>query len=79
MAEIENHTISGVTCDRPQCEVRFTGPELPHFEGLAYYQREAVAAGWSRWAGRDRRWYCPDHGPSKGHKMHLVAGEDNHG
>lgn len=25
--------------------------------------------GWTHWAGRSSRYYCPDHAPKPGHKM----------
>ena len=61
-----------VLCD--QCGRRRTS----HVTRWAYGMDEdflagLVAAGWTVWAGRSRRVYCPDCEPRLGHKMHRVT------
>lgn len=79
MGEITKTTCSGVRCDRRSCTEEIRGEEKPSFEGVRFYERLAVERGWTFWAGRGRRMYCPSHGPTKGHKMWLVAGSPSGG
>jgi hypothetical protein len=65
---------TGVACDSPKCAAEVGGEQLPYWEGWDHYLDLAVARGWSVWAGRNQRHYCPSHGPSKGSKMRLVRG-----
>lgn len=67
MAELNRSQIIGISCDAHDCPRRHyfhtlllgtfidtTHPELPAL----------VEEGWSLWVGqRNRRTYCPDHGP----------------
>lgn len=73
MSEIENTTILGLRCDKRCCEKELRGPEMARFPGLDYYHRLAIESGWTLWAGRSRMAYCPDHGPSRGSKMHALT------
>ncbi|MDF2915862.1 MAG: hypothetical protein K0S70_79 [Microbacterium sp.] len=37
------------------------------------HARQRLAEGWKLYIGRGRRWYCPDHEPSRGHTMHQLG------
>lgn len=77
MAE-QYHVVSSyavVTCD--SCGLEEVGPlrngyAPPH--ELA--NQLADNHGWRVYAGRDRRNYCPECGPSRGHRMRLVRGTE---
>jgi hypothetical protein len=70
MSEIEGHYYAGMRCDSNGCRKEITGPETHDQE---VYVRMALDAGWTIWAGRSRRTYCPEHGPRPGHKMWQVS------
>lgn len=74
MPELTNYTIWGVRCDATGCDESVSGPERCIVRGRDEYEHEAVRMGWTIWVGRNRRYYCPSHGPAKGHTMQLVAG-----
>lgn len=42
------------------------------FDGMRYYRALAQSRGWTFWAGRTSRIFCPDHDPKPGHKMRLM-------
>jgi hypothetical protein len=73
VSEIEHLLVSGVRCDARGCTAEITGEPLPSYTGAQHYQALAEAAGWSYYAGRSRRTYCPDHQPSPGHRMHRIS------
>ena len=66
-----------VLCDAIDCdEQRESGwldTRLTRFDST--FTDSLVVEGWTCWAGRQRRHYCPEHGPKAGHKMHLVWGD----
>lgn len=76
MPEILNTTILGVFCDVPECDESITGPEKNFSPGIDEYRDQAVRMGWTIWASRSTRYYCPSHGPRPGHRMRLIAGSE---
>jgi len=72
MTYLERRYVSGYRCDKPGCPATVEGIELPFWHGLREYWAEAESLGWTKWNGTSQLTYCPDHSPSKGHKMHLV-------
>jgi len=74
MTYLEAHYVYGYGCDKPRCEATVEGPELRFCKGLTEYWAEAESKGWTKWAGRSQRHYCPDHFPSpgKGSRMHQI-------
>jgi hypothetical protein len=70
----EERTIDGLCCDAPGCERIFNMPCLPSFDAYDYIREYASKDGWSCWAGRGQRHYCPVHSPKPGHKMRAVWG-----
>jgi hypothetical protein len=37
------------------------------------HEDDLRARGWRLFISRSRRWYCPNHGPKPGHRMHEVT------
>lgn len=70
----EQHYTDGVSCDATDCKATIRGDQLKSWPGRRHYQDQATAKGWTYWAGRTNREYCPDHGPQPGHKMRPIAG-----
>lgn len=67
-----------LTCDAAGCSSRVTSPRIDTTKASANMQVsmfycEASRAGWTFWAGRGLRTYCPDHGPRPGHSMRDVT------
>ena len=59
-----------VTCDA--CGRTETGPLVNGRANVYRLTRElAHTDGWAVYVGRSRRVYCPECGPSPGHKMRL--------
>jgi hypothetical protein len=64
--------VIGWHCDKVTCSRQLTiNPRSPY--DFAALQAILADNGWSCWVGRNQRFYCPDHGPSKGHKMWKAA------
>lgn len=77
----EHYTVpefTGLSCDTRQCDARKDSadpiPWSVYCTARNQFVNEAVAEGWTIWAGRTRRVYCPAHKPQQGHKMWLVSG-----
>lgn len=71
----EHFIIDGADCSVRGCDAAVEFPE-----GRAMYSLEArrklelilKAAGWSAWAGRSLRLYCPAHAPGTRHTMRRL-------
>lgn len=73
MSTLEGMTIRGYSCDGNRCTERVEGDAMPWRDGVHHYQAVARAAGWTFWASRSLRSYCPDHRPSKASSMREVT------
>ena len=73
MSIYEHHYTSGVGCDATGCGAEVKGAMVSRFDHR--YARIAVSQGWTFWAGRSLRVYCPAHGPSRGSTMRDVSRE----
>lgn len=73
MSALEGMTLRGYSCDGHHCPNHISGETMPYFEGVDHYRALARAAGWTFWASRSLRSYCPYHGPSKGTKLREVT------
>lgn len=67
-----------LTCDASGCSARVTSPRIDYTKAgvnieVAIFYDVAASQGWTFWAGRSLRTYCPDHGPRPGHSMHEVT------
>jgi hypothetical protein len=63
---------TGLSCDATGCTAeRRTDPLPSRAEDNFSYQ--ARLEGWTIWAARYRRVYCPIHEPQPGHKMVRVS------
>jgi len=73
MTVITQHLNLRVECDKPACDAKLHLPD-PH---LQCYQQEfhdlIRRNGWRMWVGRSRRYYCPDHGPSRPDTMREIT------
>jgi hypothetical protein len=72
MSALKAIYVYGYFCDQPHCEATVEGERRTFWEGLQTYWAHAEALGWTKWAGRSQRTYCPKHGPGKNTKMHQV-------
>lgn len=67
---------TGMSCDTRGCTAsKITEPLALYGVDRDEFVAEAVAEGWTIWAGRTRRTYCPAHQPKGKHKMRLVSGK----
>lgn len=73
MAEMYAHYFIGIRCDARGCGLELEAPESSSWKAEAAFWRKAVALGWTAWASRSRRCYCPNHKPSQGHRMRDVT------
>ncbi len=74
MAYIEHVTLLGVACDTRGCEAEFAARRHKNVFAARDLTRDAARkVGWTFWAGRSLRTYCPAHGPRPGHRMREVA------
>lgn len=65
---------TGLSCDATGCAVERRTDPLPTYTAeVPHFMAEATAEGWTIWAGRSRRVYCPAHGPKPGHQMRDVT------
>jgi predicted RNA-binding Zn-ribbon protein involved in translation (DUF1610 family) len=65
-----------ITCDKCGFTLKVeTNPRLQGFDSSRQFHAKCAQAGWTFWAGRELRVYCPDCGPSKGHKMSDVTAD----
>lgn len=65
--------IVGVKCDATGCDASLNiSPSCEWFVWSKDYHDMLRGSGWTEWAGRGRRQYCPDHGPKDGHSMRQV-------
>ena len=67
-----------LTCDSAGCSARVTSPMIDNTKASANLQAAifyctAAREGWTFWAGRGLRTYCPDYGPRRGHSMRDVT------
>lgn len=63
-----------VSCDATACPARLgINPDCQWYEWSPDYKRVLRDTGWSVWAGRGLRHYCPHHRPLQGHKMREVT------
>jgi hypothetical protein len=65
---------TGLSCDKANCTTRKTTDPLPTWSSRREeFEAQAASEGWTIWAGRTRRVYCPAHKPQDGHRMRLVS------
>lgn len=69
-----------LTCDAAGCSARVTSPRIDNTKAaanvqVAIFYGVVAREGWTFWAGRGLRTYCPDHGPRPGHSMRDVTSE----
>lgn len=70
MSDLDALGYYGVRCNG--CSAEHRGPI--RLEGVGNpYTAEAIAAGWTAWASRGRRHYCPSCAPKPGHKMSEIT------
>ena len=78
MTAIQHITVDflGWTCDKRDCRAEHLLEQATSNRSWladSPSRESARNAGWSFWTGRSGKVFCPDHGPSKGTKMHLYT------
>lgn len=69
--DLNQYVTKGVRCDGKGCDAEVSGPAV---SDNRVYRQQAVALGWTLWAARGTRAYCPEHGPQPGHRMSELTG-----
>lgn len=65
--------IQRIDCDASGCCAQIVPPRTDWYVWSKALKEWFATTGWTAWAGRSNRHYCPKHGPRTGHKMRPVA------